>query len=228
MGLKKPVSEIIKWGWKNNNYKVVGVVKDMVMASPFKASQPVVFFIDYGWVGTVTIKLKSGLSTSNALAKIGPVFKKLNPASPFEYSFVDEDYGKKFWAENRIGKLAAIFSVLAVFISCLGIFGLALFVAERRTKEIGVRKVLGATVSNLWAMLSKEFILLVAVSFLIASPFAYYFMNNWLAKYEYRTNISWWVFIVTGLGALLITLLTISFQSIKAALMNPVKSLKTE
>jgi putative ABC transport system permease protein len=228
MGLKNPVGEKIKWGWRAKDYTVVGVVKDMVISSPFGTERPAIFWMDYEAANIITVKLKLGLSTGDALAKTETVFKKYNPGSPFQYSFVDEDYGKKFSAETRIGKLSVVFSVLAVFISCLGIFGLALFVAEKRTKEIGVRKVLGASVRNVWALLSKEFVLLVAVSFLIASPLAYYFMNNWLVKYEYRTNISWWVFIVTGVGALMITIFTVSFQAIKAAVANPVKSLKSE
>jgi ABC-type antimicrobial peptide transport system permease subunit len=141
---------------------------------------------------------------------------------------VDEEYGKKFTSEQRIGKLASIFAVLAILISCLGLFGLASFVAEQRTKEIGIRKVLGASVANLWQMLSKDFVVLVLIASLVAIPIAYYFMSNWLQKYDYRTSISWWVFVGAAGGALLITLLTVSYQAIKAALMNPVKSLKTD
>ena len=138
------------------------------------------------------------------------------------------EFGKKFAIEERIGKLATFFAGLAIFISCLGLFGLASFMAEQRTKEIGVRKVLGASVANLWGLLSKDFVLLVMVAFGIATPIAWYLMSNWLSKYEYRTEISWWIFAVSGAGALVITLLTVSFQAIKAALMNPVKSLRSE
>jgi ABC-type antimicrobial peptide transport system permease subunit len=141
---------------------------------------------------------------------------------------VDEDYARKFGDEERVGKLATFFAILAIFISCLGLFGLASFVAEQRTKEIGVRKVLGASVTNLWALLSKDFVILVIISLFIASPIAYYFMNQWTQKYTFRTDISWWIFVLTGLGALSITLLTVSFQAIKAAVMNPVKSLRSE
>lgn len=137
-------------------------------------------------------------------------------------------YSKKFGNEERVGKLATFLAILAIFISCLGLFGLASFVAEQRTKEIGIRKVLGASVTNLWGLLSKDFVLLVIISCLISSPIAYYFMNNWVQKYEYHTDISWWVFVASGAGALIITLLTVNFQAIKAALVNPVKSLKTE
>jgi len=157
-----------------------------------------------------------------------PFMSSIVPSAPFDYKFVDEEYGKKFSQEQLVGKLAAFFTVLAILISCLGLFGLASFVAEQRSKEIGVRKVIGASVFNIWTLLSKEFIGLVIVSLLIASPIAYYFMNNWIQKYTYRIDISWWIFFVAGTGALMITLLTVSFQAIKAAIANPVKSLRTE
>ncbi|MFM7855626.1 MAG: ABC transporter permease, partial [Flammeovirgaceae bacterium] len=135
---------------------------------------------------------------------------------------------RKFGDEVRVGKLASFFATLAVFISCLGIFGLARFVAEQRTKEIGVRKVLGASIFNLWRMLSKDFVVLVLISLVLAVPVSFYAMNAWLHKYEYRTDVAWWIFVASGAGALVITLLTVSYQSIKAALANPVKSLRTE
>ncbi|GAA3931551.1 hypothetical protein GCM10022209_27060 [Chitinophaga oryziterrae] len=156
------------------------------------------------------------------------MFKKYNPDIPFDYRFVNDEYARKFGNEERIGKLASFFAALAIFISCLGLFGMASFMAERRTKEIGVRKVMGASVFNLWKLLSKDFVVLVFISLLIAVPLAYYLMNNWLQNYQYRSDISWWIFAVAGAGILIITLLTVSFQSIKAALMNPVKSLKAE
>jgi len=159
---------------------------------------------------------------------MGTIFRKLVPSVPFDYEFVDTEYAEKFAAEERIGNLASFFAALAIFISCLGLFGLASFIAEKRTKEIGIRKVLGATIYNLWKMLSKEFVVLVMVACFIAVPLAYYFLNQWLQKYEYRTEISWWVFAVAIGGALSITLLTVSFQAIKAAVANPVKSLRTE
>ena len=150
------------------------------------------------------------------------------PSVPFRYKFADEEYAKKFGDEERIGKLASFFAILAIFISCLGLFGMASFVAEQRTKEIGVRKVLGASVFNVWRLLSKDFVMLVLLSCAIAIPVAYYFLHGWLQKYEYRTEISWWIFAVAVMGALLITLITVSFQAIKAAIANPVKSLRTE
>jgi len=174
------------------------------------------------------MKLNPNKSASESIAKIGAVFKKIIPAAPFDYKFADAEFASKFAAEERIGKLSTFFAVLAIFISCLGLFGLASFVAEQRTKEIGVRKVLGATVTNLWGLLSKDFVLLVIISCFIAAPLAWWFMHNWLLKYSYRTPISWWVFVVSALGAMVITLLTVSFQAIKAALANPVKSLRSE
>jgi ABC-type antimicrobial peptide transport system permease subunit len=165
---------------------------------------------------------------SQALPKIESVFKKLVPSTPFDYRFVDEDYALKFAVEERIGKLAGFFAILAVFISCLGLFGLASFVAEQRTKEVGIRKVLGASVFNVWRLLSHEFVVLVTISLLIAIPIAYYFMHNWLQDYQYRASLSWWIFVIASAAALVITLLTVSFQAIKAAISNPVKSLRTE
>jgi putative ABC transport system permease protein len=230
MGLQHPVGELIEWDQaKNNRFKILGVVKDMVMESPFMAAAPTLFFIyRRDNMNCMLLKLNPGVSAGNAIAKIASVFKKVNPTTIFEYAFVNDEFNKKFGEEERISRLVTLFSILAIFISCLGIFGLAAFTAAQRTKEIGVRKVVGASVFNLWQLLSKDFVLLVFISFLIATPVAYYFMHNWLQHYEYRTNIQWWIFAVVCIGALLITLLTVSFQSIKAALMNPVKSLKAE
>lgn len=174
------------------------------------------------------IKIRSNVNTHEALDKIESVFRKIVPSAPFEYKFVEEEYALKFAAEERIGKLASVFGTLAILISFLGVFGLASFVAEQRTKEIGIRKVLGATISNIWRMLSKDFVILVTISCFIAVPLAWYYLDGWLHKYEYRIDISWWVFVMTGLGALSITLMTVSFHAIKAALMNPVKSLRSE
>lgn len=145
------------------------------------------------------------------------------PAAPFDYSFVDQDYGKKFAAEQRLGKLATLFAILAIFISSLGLFGLASFVAEQRTKEIGIRKVLGATVTNIWRMLSTDFVWLTVISCCIASPVAYYYLHQWLQKYQYHIEISGWIFVYAALASVALTLITISWQAIKAAVMNPVK-----
>ncbi|GAB3905264.1 ABC transporter permease [Larkinella knui] len=227
-GLKKPVGETIRW--HGQNWKIIGVVKDMVMKSPFDPVVPTVFMMNTHerTLNSIHIKLNPALSAGMALEKLETVFKKINPDAPFEYKFAHQEFAAKFAAEERIGKLAGFFAGLAIFISCLGIFGLASFMAEQRTKEIGVRKVLGASVANLWVLLSKDFVVLVIISCLISAPISYGFLEEWLQKYEYRTEISWWIFVAAGFGALLITLLTVSFQSIKAALMNPVKSLKSE
>jgi putative ABC transport system permease protein len=225
-GLKKPVGEIIRWN--DVDRRVLGVVKDMIMESPYSPVKPTIFFLDYNWRSVITLRINPALSVKNALTKIEPVFKKFNPGAPFEYKFTDEDYAEKFSDEERIGNLATFFAILAIFISCLGLFGLASFVAEQKTKEIGIRKVLGASVSNVWQMLSKDFVVLVLISCAIAIPLAWYFLYGWLERYEYRTQISWWVFTIAVTGSMIITLLTISFQAIKAGLANPVKSLRSE
>jgi ABC-type antimicrobial peptide transport system permease subunit len=227
VGMKKDiVGQTIQWDGKN--FTVIGVIKDMIMESPYKPVTPTIFVYDPNWANVITIAIKQGAPVKTALSKIEVVFKKYNPGAPFDYTFNDEDYSKKFADEERIGNLATFFTILAIFISCLGLFGLASFVAEQRKKEIGVRKVLGASTYNLWRMLSKEFALLVFISCFIAIPLAWYYLNGWLKQYDYRTTISFWVFIASGVGALAITLITVSFQAIKAALANPVKSLRTE
>ena len=233
IGFKNPVGETITWAWREQPprpYKVLGVIKDMVMESPYDPVEPTLFFVKAlnGGVNWINIRVKPEAPMSEALPKIERVFKKIIPAAPFDYKFVDADYAAKFAAEERITGLAGFFAVFAIFISCLGLFGLASFVAEQRTKEIGVRKVLGASVFNLWRLLSKEFIILVTISLFIATPVAYYFMNNWLQDYHYRTDLSWWIFALAGAAAIVITLLTVSFQAIKAAIANPVRSLRTE
>jgi ABC-type antimicrobial peptide transport system permease subunit len=202
------------------------VVKDMVKGSPFKPTYPSVIFLgDGNWLFA---KINPNTGIHDALPKIEAAFKRIITSSPFDYKFVDEEYGLKFATEERIGKLATFFAILAIFISCMGLFGLASYIAEQRTKEIGVRKVLGASVLNLWSLLSKDFVVLVIISCFIAIPVAWYFLSGWLQKYEYRINMSWWVFAGAAISAVLITLLTVSFQAIKAATANPVKSLRTE
>jgi ABC-type antimicrobial peptide transport system permease subunit len=231
--LKNSVGEVITWKWKDNKpvpYTILGVVKNMVMESPYEPVEPTMFFIKplNGGVSCINIRVKPGVTMNTALPLLEAVFKKIIPSVPFEYKFADKEYAQKFATEERTGKLAGFFAVLAIFISCLGLFGMASFMAEQRTKEIGVRKVLGASVFNLWSLLSGQFVLLVVISFFIAAPIAFYFMNNWLQNYQYRTELSWWIFAAAGSASLLITLLTVSFQSIKAAIANPVKSLRTE
>jgi len=226
MGLKKPVGDNLKY--YGNLFKIIGVINDIIVDSPYGQVKPCVFFLNKGPGSTVLLKINPKVSASQALESIGKVFKQFNPEQPFSYSFVDLEYAKKFGNEQRIGKLAAFFAGLAILISCLGLFGMASFMAEQRIKEIGVRKVLGASVFNLWGLLSTDFLGLVAISLLVASPVAWYLMNNWLQNFDYRSTISGWIFVITGLGTIAITLLTVSFQSVKAALANPIKSLKTE
>ena len=233
MELKDPVGEIITWKWQENKpvpYTILGVIKDMVMESPYEPVEPTMYFIKplNGGVSCINIRVTPGVAMSTALPGIEAAFKKLIPSVPFDYEFADEDYALKFATEERIGKLAGFFTMLAVFISCLGLFGLASFVAGQRAREVGIRKVLGATTFMLWRLLSNEFVGLVIISLLIAVPVAYYFMHNWLQDYRYRVALSWWIFATAGAGALVITLLTVSFQAIKAAIANPVKSLRTE
>ena len=230
MGLENPVGEILTMNREDQHkvFTILGVISDMVKGSPFDPIDPCLFFLterDEEWI---YIRLNPNLSTHEALPKIEAAFTQLIITAPFDYKFADEEYNAKFRSEERVGTLASIFSSLAILISCSGLFGLASFVAEQRTKEIGIRKVMGASVTNLWQMLSKDFVFLVVISCVIAVPMAYYFLGQWLQQYEYRTEISWWVFAITGFGAVIITLLTVSFQAIKAALMNPVKSLRSE
>ncbi|HEV2479751.1 MAG TPA: FtsX-like permease family protein [Puia sp.] len=226
IGIQHPVGMNIRWDDKQ--HKVVGVVRDLVMSSPYAPIKPGIFFLDYGWANVITVRLNPVMTTQQALNAIEPVFKKYNPGAGFEYNFVDEDYAKKFNDEKRIGSLASVFAILAIFISCLGLFGLASFVAEQRTREIGVRKVLGASLFHLWQMLSVDFLVLVVISCLIAIPISWYFLHQWLQQYEYRTPMSWWAFAAASVGALVITLVTVSYQAVRAALMNPVASLRTE
>jgi ABC-type antimicrobial peptide transport system permease subunit len=224
------VGEVVKHADLQGSWTIIGVIKDMVMQSPYEPVKQTLFFLDYTYLASsqMTIKLKPDVSAGTALPKIEAVFKKIVPSAAFDYKFVDEEFARKFSQEERIGKLSGFFAILAIFISCLGLFGLASFVAEQRTKEIGIRKVVGASVFSLWKLLSKDFVVLVFISCLIAIPVAYYYMQGWLQKYQYRTKVTWDVFVIAIGLSLLITLFTVSFQAIKAAMANPVKSLRTE
>jgi len=226
MGLKNPVGQIVRIG--KRDLTVVGIVKDMVMESPYEPVKQTIFYVRRGPADNVIMKINPTISAHEALGKIAAACKIYSPSVPFSYKFADDEYAKKFATEERIGKLASSFAGLAIFISCLGLFGMASFMAEQRVKEIGVRKILGATVFGLWGLLSKDFVKLVIISLFIAIPIAYYFMHNWLQHYTYRAGLSWWIFAITAAGAMAITLLTISYQSVKAALANPVKSLRSE
>jgi putative ABC transport system permease protein len=226
MGFANPIGETVQYG--SRNYTVIGVTKDMIRGDPFLKIAPSFYCLQGFPPGTIEIRLNTQLPTGEALRRTRAVFSKYNPRSPFTYRFVDEEYGKKFGNEQRIGRLASFFAALAIFISCLGLFGLASFVAEQRTKEIGIRKVLGASIAQVWRLLSWEFFALVGVALLIATPIAYFLMHRWLENYENHTGMPWWVFAAAGGGALALTLLTVSFQAIKAGLTNPVKSLRSE
>ncbi len=225
MGLKHPVGQTIRWN--GQNYTIIGVIHDAIIESPYTPVRP--FFAYLAPVGNiVTIRLSPTANTTETLDKIKAIYKKYAPGQLFHYTFADSNYDKKFGDEQRVGRLAGVFTVLAIFISCLGLFGMAAFMAEQRRKEIGVRKVLGATVTNLWQLLSKDFVTLIILSLLIAIPVSDIAMHRWLQSYPYHTALSWWIFGAAGAGALLITLLTVSFQTIKAALANPIKTLRTE
>jgi hypothetical protein len=230
MRLKEPVNAVISWSMSNapNRLKVIGVVKDALVNNPFARVEPMIFVYQPGWTGTVTYRLAPTVPTSTALTRLRAIFQEYNKDGSFDYQFMDDRYATGFAMEKLIGRLAGIFAALAMFISCLGLFGLAAYMAEQRTKEIGIRKVLGASVGQVVALLGKEFIVLVLVSCVIASPVAFYFLQRWLDGYYYRIHLGPGVFIVSAAMAIVITIVTISFQALKAALMNPMKSLRTE
>jgi len=227
MRLKNPVGTEVRLN--DSRWHVVGVIKDFIMESPYSPIAPMIivgppslsFYV-------LNMKFNPANTVSDNLKKAESVFKKYNPSYPFEYYFLDEDYASKFANEKQTGKLAALFAGLTIFISCLGLFGLSSFTAENRIKEIGIRKVLGASVFSITQLLFRNFIKLIVLSFLIAAPLAWWAMNGWLQSYTYRVSVSWWIFAVTFLLSVTIALITISFQSVKAALMNPAKSLRSE
>lgn len=230
MGLVNPVGEMVRWdtdAFQGGEFQILGVVDDMIMQSPFEPTNPTIYFLQ-GNKQWMFVRVNPRVSTHEAVKKIEAVYKHIVPLTPFDYRLVDEQYQLKFSLEERIGKISSIFAILAILISFLGLFGLASFITEQRTKEIGIRKVLGASISELWSLVSKEFVILIIIACLQAVPIAYYFLNNWLQKYPYHIDISWWFFIIPGAGALLATLLTISFQIIKTALANPIKALRSE
>ena len=226
MGVQNPVGLQINWG--STSYRVIGVIKDMIMESPFQRVTPTVYLLDYQWAKVINLKINPRWSVHEALPKIASIFGTYDPGSPFEYTFADEAYSAKFSTEERIGKLAAFFAFLAILISITGLFGLASYIMEQRTKEIGIRKVMGANVLSVWFLLSKEFTSLVLIASFIAAPVTYYYFQGWLQQYAYRTELPIWIFAATGLGTLAITLLTVSYQATRAALANPVKSIRNE
>ncbi|MBO0934223.1 ABC transporter permease [Fibrella aquatilis] len=225
MGFKDPVGQIIKNEGKD--FRIVGVFSDFIWGSPFDKVPPM-FVKGENWFGTLNYRLNPALPTEVALKKAGKIFAQYNPAFPFEVSFVDQEYKRKFDQIRPISTLASVFAGLAVVIACLGLFGLATYMAEQRTKEIGVRKVLGASVAGVVALLSKDFLKLVVVAILLAIPLSWWGMNQWLDNYEYRAPLNWWIFAGAGLLAVAVALLTVSYQSLRAALINPVEALKGE
>jgi len=225
MNLTNPLGEVVQYSGKT--YSIIGIAEDMIRDDPFKAIKPTVFVLNNS-ASNILIRMKPNADLQASLKDVEHVFKKHDPSALFDYKFVDASFEVKFIHENRIARLAGFFAFLAIFISCLGVFGLVSFMAEQRIKEIGIRKVLGASVGNVWHLLTRDFILLVFVSLIIASPLAYYLMNGWLANFEYRIEISWNIFIVVALLALGITLVTVSFQALKAAIANPLSSLRSQ
>ncbi|KAA9037610.1 FtsX-like permease family protein [Ginsengibacter hankyongi] len=228
MGFKDPIGQTILEPFYHTTLHVVGVVKDYIIGSPYDEVPPTVIQGPRAWFTAMHIKFNPALSTANALAKTELIFKKYNPAYPFDYKFVDQQYAAQFDNEQRTKTMAGLFAGLAIFISCLGLFGLSAYIAESRVKEIGLRKVLGASVTNIAKLLSFDFVKLVIVSIVIAIPIAYYAMNKWLQDYTYRINIGWGIFAVAGLLSIIIALATVSFQAIKAAVANPVNGLRNE
>jgi len=226
--LKDPLNQFITFEYSKNPMRIIGVVGNAIVGSPFYEAGPALYVYNPGWTGAIMYRLKPNVNTRAAMAKISAIFNKYNPSFPFDYRFADEAYSSTYQLEVLVGTLASIFAGLAIFISCLGLFGLAAYVAEQRTKEIGIRKVMGASVPQVWLLLSRDFMLLVLLSCVIASPVALYYLHNWLLKYDYRISIGPGVFILSGVVALIITLFTVSFQAIKAAITNPVRSLRSE
>ncbi|GAB4031775.1 ABC transporter permease [Spirosoma gilvum] len=226
MGYKTGLNQPLSWGSRQG--KIIGVLKDFHFNSMHQAIDPLVIRLDEtrDW-GTILVRTQAG-KTKEALASMEKVCQQLNPNFPFTYQFSDQEFTKLYRSEQMVSQLANYFAILAIFISCLGLFGLATFTAEQRTKEIGVRKVLGASVGSVVTLLSKDFLKPVFIAILITTPIAWYVMSRWLADFAYKVDLSWWIFALAGGLATIIALLTVSFQSIKAALMNPVKSLRSE
>ncbi len=231
MGDNTAVSKTLHWNGDTSGtvVNIVGVVNDYVYGDMYGKPDPVMFFcVNRPDASNMYVRIKPNTNVETAIMQIGAVIKKDNPSYPFTYHFVDDQFNQMFQNEQLISKLSRVFATLAIIISCLGLFGLAAYTAERRTKEIGIRKVLGAGITNITTLLSKDFLQLVVISCIVAFPVAWWMMSNWLHNYKYRIEISWWIFLAAGLSAILIALITISFQSIKAAMANPVKSLRTE
>jgi putative ABC transport system permease protein len=226
MKLKNPIGSILKWG--SNTFTIVGVINDYINDSPYSPVTPLLIYPAKEWMLNMVVRTNPSLPIEHNLKQMEEILKKFNPAYPFEYKFVDQQFAIKFKEQQQTAQLALIFSGLAIFISCLGLFGLASYIAELRTKEIGIRKVLGASVTGITAMLSRDFVKLVLIAILLASPIAWWIMNKWLEDFSYRIEIQWWIFAVAGIAALTIAILTVSTQAIRAANTNPIKTLRDE
>ncbi|HWB91687.1 MAG TPA: FtsX-like permease family protein, partial [Puia sp.] len=228
MGFQNPIGQIIRDPYSKRAWHVVGVVKDYVVDVPWEKTPPVVIEGPASDFRSLAIRFAAGFATAQGLAQAERIFKKYNPAYPFDYTFVDREFATNFDDNRRTGEMMGIFASLAIFISCLGLFGLSAFVAESRVKEVGVRKVLGASAPGIARLLSMDFVRLVVVAMVIGAPVAWYAMNRWLADYAYRISIGWGVFVFAGLLAVAIAVVTVSFQAVSAAMVNPVRSLRSE
>jgi ABC-type antimicrobial peptide transport system permease subunit len=226
MGIQDPLGKQISWG--SQKLHVIGVIKDMIMESPYKPVLQAIYMQGFNHVNWINLKLNPQMSAGKSLGMIESVIKRIIPDTPFNYKFMDEEYAVKFYEEERTANFASVFALFAIFISCLGLFGLAAYTAENRTKEIGIRKVNGAKLTEIMTSLNKDFVKWVGIAFLLATPIAWYTMNKWLENFAYKTELSWWIFALAGLLALGIALLTVSWQSWKAATKNPVESLRYE
>jgi ABC-type antimicrobial peptide transport system permease subunit len=226
IGLKNPIGETLTID--DHKFTVIGVIENVIMNSPQRQIDPTVLVFDPNWMSDVTLRLPESKNTQEALAGVEAIFKKYNPSYPFTFRFTEDEFNRKFTNIQRVGRLANLFAGLAILISCLGLFGLAAFTAEQRTKEIGIRKVLGATVSSVVVLLSKEFTRLIILAFVLAAPLAWWAMNQWLQEYDYRISIPWWIVASAGGLAFVLAVATVSFQAVKAAVANPVKSLRNE
>jgi len=226
--LKDPLNQLISFDYRKNPMRIIGVVENAVVGSPFYSAGPALYVYNPGWTGAIMYRLNPNADRQQAIKKISAIFNKYNPSFPFDYRFADEAFAATYLLEALVGTLASVFAGLAIFISCLGLFGLAAYVAEQRKKEIGIRKVLGASVSQVWVLLSADFILLVVISSLIASPIAFYFLHGWLQKFDYRITMGPGAFLIAAAVTIIITILTISYQAISSGLTNPVKSLRSE
>jgi putative ABC transport system permease protein len=226
IGFPNPLEERIEFD--SNRYAIIGIADDIIFDSPYKDAKPTVFFMRLADAPFITLKLAGNLSASEAINRVEKVIKNFDAGARLNIKFADSELESKFWREKMMLEMISVFTAIAIFICCLGLFGLVTFMAEQRTKEIGIRKVLGASVAGITGLLAKDFLKLVAIAILIASPIAYFFMNKWLQDFAYRIDIQWWMFAAAGAVAIAIAFLTVSFQSVRAALANPARSLKSE